>query len=135
MFTKENLYLWKQTTENPARDSTALYGSERLRDNIARRVCQPSAGVFHGPGPPPRLDVRHRFTSLSLRPTGRRKAKAPSKRPTDAQLEWLDKRRRAGIEAAWFNQFQFKDRPAPVVDARASSFEVWFFGYFMRKAG
>jgi hypothetical protein len=32
----------------------------------------------------------------------------------------MDKRRQVGLEAAWFNQFSFKDRPAPVVEARES---------------
>jgi DNA invertase Pin-like site-specific DNA recombinase len=44
--------------------------------------------------------------------------------------------RGVSLVRAWFNQLSFKDRPAPVVEARESSvFEVWFFGYFMRKAG
>jgi hypothetical protein len=60
-------------------------------------------------------------------------AKAPGKRPSDAQLAWLDKRRQVGLEAAWFNQFSFKDRPAPVVEAQESPvFEVWWSGYFRR---
>jgi hypothetical protein len=58
----------------------------------------------------------------------------PGKQPTDAQLEWLDKRRQVGLEAAWFNQFGFRDRPAPVVEARKSPvFEVWFYGYFTKE--
>jgi hypothetical protein len=62
-------------------------------------------------------------------------AKSPGKRPSDAQLEWLAKRRAVGLEATWFNQFQFKDRPAAVVDARESHvFEVWFAGHFDRRA-
>jgi hypothetical protein len=61
-------------------------------------------------------------------------AKAPGKRPSDAQLAWLEKRRQVGLEAAWFNQFGFRDRPTPVVEARESNvFEVWFHGYFARK--
>ena len=39
-------------------------------------------------------------------------AKASSKRPTEAQLEWIDKRRQVGLEATWFNQFAAGDRPA-----------------------
>jgi hypothetical protein len=63
-------------------------------------------------------------------------AKATGKRPTDAQLAWLDKRRQVGLEATWFNQFGFRDRPAPVVDARESPvFEVWFYGYFNSSTG
>jgi hypothetical protein len=60
-------------------------------------------------------------------------AKAPGKKPTDAQLAWMARRRQVGIEAAWFNQFSFKDRPAPVVEARDSHvFETWFLGYFTK---
>jgi hypothetical protein len=41
-----------------------------------------------------------------------------------------------GLEAAWFNQFGFRDRPAPVVDARESHvFEVWFSEYARRVCG
>jgi hypothetical protein len=59
--------------------------------------------------------------------------KAPGKKPTDAQLDWLAKRQRVSLEAAWFNQFSFKDRPSPVVEAKESHvFEVWFFQYFTR---
>jgi hypothetical protein len=62
-------------------------------------------------------------------------AKAPGKRPTAAQLEWLDKRRQCGFEAAWFNQFAAADRPAPVCAPRESHvFEVWFFQYFAKLA-
>jgi hypothetical protein len=58
-------------------------------------------------------------------------AKAPGKRPSPAQLEWISRRRQVGIEATWFNQFGFRDRPAPVVEARESHvFEVWWHGYF-----
>jgi hypothetical protein len=61
-------------------------------------------------------------------------AKALGKKPTDAQLGWIDKRRQWGFEAAWFDQFSFRDRPAPVVEARDSNvFEVWFHGYFDRR--
>ena len=61
-------------------------------------------------------------------------AKAPSKKPSEAQLAWLEKCRQCGLEAAWFNQFSFKDRPAPVVEARESPvFEVWFYGYFAKE--
>jgi hypothetical protein len=61
-------------------------------------------------------------------------AKAPRKKPSEAQLAWIDKRRQVGLEAAWFNQFSFKDRPAPVVEARESPvFEVWWYGYFARR--
>jgi hypothetical protein len=60
-------------------------------------------------------------------------AKAPGRRPTEAQLEWLEKRRRCGYEATWFNQFAAADRPSPTVEPRESHvFEVWFSGYFRR---
>jgi hypothetical protein len=63
-------------------------------------------------------------------------AKSPGKRPSDAQLEWLAQRRAVGLSAAWFNQFSFRDRPAPVVEARESPvFEVWFYGYFAKESG
>jgi hypothetical protein len=62
--------------------------------------------------------------------------KAPGRKPSDAQLEWLAKRRAVGLEAAWFNQFGFRDRPAPVVEARDSNvFEVWWHGYFAKEGG
>jgi hypothetical protein len=61
-------------------------------------------------------------------------AKAPHKKATESQLAWIDKRRQCGLEATWFNQFGFRDRPAPVVDARESPvFEVWWTGYFARR--
>jgi hypothetical protein len=60
-------------------------------------------------------------------------AKAPGKRPTAAQLEWLDRRRRVGLEATWFNQFQDRDRPSPACEPRDSHvFETWFSEYFRR---
>ena len=59
-------------------------------------------------------------------------AKAPNKRPTAAQLEWLDKRRQCGFEAAWFNQFAEGDRPSPACEPRDSHvFEAWFCNYFL----
>jgi hypothetical protein len=59
--------------------------------------------------------------------------KAPSRRPTEAQLVWLDRRRQVGLEATWFNQFQLRDRPSPAVEPRESNvFEVWFLNYFTR---
>jgi hypothetical protein len=63
--------------------------------------------------------------------------KAPGKRPTDAQLGWLERRRRLGFEAAWFNQFSARDRPSPACEPRNSHvFESWFLGYFnARKEG
>jgi hypothetical protein len=61
-------------------------------------------------------------------------AKSPNKRPTAAQLEWLDKRRQCGYEAAWFNQFAAADRPSPVCEPReAHVFETWFREYFWRE--
>ena len=64
-------------------------------------------------------------------------AKAPGRRPTEAQLAWLDRRRQVGLEAAWFNRFQAQDRLAPASEARVSHvFETWFLGYFnARKEG
>jgi hypothetical protein len=60
-------------------------------------------------------------------------AKAPGKRPSPAQLEWIDKRRRCGFEAAWFNQFAARDRPSPECEPKNSHvFETWFTGYFRR---
>jgi hypothetical protein len=61
-------------------------------------------------------------------------AKAPGKRPTHAQLAWINRRRQVGLEAAWFNQFQAQDRLSPAVEPRDSHvFEVWFLGYFTRR--
>jgi hypothetical protein len=57
-------------------------------------------------------------------------AKAPGKRPTDAQLAWIASRRQVGLEAAWFNQFEARERPSPACEPRESHvFEVWFSGY------
>jgi hypothetical protein len=61
-------------------------------------------------------------------------AKAPGKRPTDAQSEWMSRRRQVGLEATWFNQFQAADRPSPACEPRDSHvFEVWFLEYFGRR--
>ena len=61
-------------------------------------------------------------------------AKAPSKKPSEAQLAWLEKCRQCGLEAAWFNQFQVKDRPAEACEPRdCHVFETWFSGYFNRR--
>jgi hypothetical protein len=61
-------------------------------------------------------------------------AKAPGKRPTDARLAWIDRRRRVGLEAAWFNQFEARDRASPECEPRESHvFEVWFSGYLCLK--
>jgi hypothetical protein len=58
-------------------------------------------------------------------------AKAPGKRPTPAQVAWIDKRRQVGIESAWFDQFAARDRPAEACEPRDSHvFETWFLGYF-----
>jgi hypothetical protein len=60
-------------------------------------------------------------------------AKAPGKRPTEAQLEWISRRRQVGLEASWFNQFADADRPAEACEPRHSHvFEVWFFQYFAK---
>jgi hypothetical protein len=59
--------------------------------------------------------------------------KSPGKRPTDVQLEWLDRRRQVGLEATWFNQFQLHDRRSPECEPRESHvFQVWF-EYFRRR--
>jgi len=61
-------------------------------------------------------------------------AKAPSRRPTEAQLAWLDRRRQVGLTATWFNQFAAQDRPSPACEPRDSHvFEVWFSQYFIAK--
>jgi hypothetical protein len=61
-------------------------------------------------------------------------AKAPGKKPTEAQLEWIWRRRQVGIEAWWFNQYAAGERPSPVCEPRDShTFEVWFTGYFTRR--
>jgi hypothetical protein len=39
--------------------------------------------------------------------------KAPGRRPTEAQLAWLERRRQVGFEATWFSQFQAADRLLP----------------------
>jgi hypothetical protein len=58
-------------------------------------------------------------------------AKAPGKRPSAAQLEWMSRRRQVGLEATWFNQFAAADRPAEACEPRDSHvFEVWFLRYF-----
>jgi hypothetical protein len=49
-------------------------------------------------------------------------AKAPGKRPSPAQLAWLDRHRQVGLEAAWFNQFQAGDRPSPACEPRTRMF-------------
>jgi hypothetical protein len=60
-------------------------------------------------------------------------AKAPTRRPTEAQLAWIERRRQVGIEAVWFNQFEARDRPSPACEPRDSHvFEVWFSKYFWR---
>lgn len=60
-------------------------------------------------------------------------AKAPGRRPTAAQLAWIDRCRQLGFEATWFNQFQAQDRPSPAVESRESHvFEVWFWGYYAK---
>jgi hypothetical protein len=60
--------------------------------------------------------------------------KAPANQPSPAQLDWLDKRRQCGFEAAWFNQFAAADRPSPAVEPQHSHvFEVWFLEYFTRR--
>ena len=49
-------------------------------------------------------------------------AKAPNRRPSPVHLEWLEKRRRCGYEAQWFNAFQEADRPAvPASQGSATS--------------
>jgi hypothetical protein len=61
-------------------------------------------------------------------------AKAPGKRPSPAQLEWLDRRRQIGLTAWWFNQFEARDRPSPACEPRQSHvFETWFSEYFNRR--
>jgi hypothetical protein len=60
-------------------------------------------------------------------------AKAPGKRPSEVQLDWLRKRRQVGFEAAWFDQFEIRDRPVAAGDPSESHvFEIWFFGYFVK---
>jgi hypothetical protein len=76
------------------------------------------------------LDGPHRWEAFFW------EAKSPGKRPTDAQLEWLSRRRQVGLEATWFNQFQLQDRQAPACEPRDSHvFGVWFTEYFARKEG
>jgi hypothetical protein len=63
-------------------------------------------------------------------------AKAPGKRPSEAQLDWLRRHRQVGFEAAWFDQFEIRDRPVAAGDPSESHvFEVWFFGYFVKSKG
>jgi hypothetical protein len=60
-------------------------------------------------------------------------AKAPNKRPSAAQLEWLNRRRQVGLAAGWFDQFSAQDRPSSECEPRNSHvFETWFFGYFSK---
>jgi hypothetical protein len=57
--------------------------------------------------------------------------KGPGRRPTEAQLAWIDMRRQVGLEATWFNQFEDRDRPSPACAPRDSHvFQAWFFKYF-----
>jgi hypothetical protein len=59
--------------------------------------------------------------------------KAPNKRPSPAQLEWIDRRRQCGFETVWFNQFAATGRPSSECEPRESHvFETWFLGYFTR---
>jgi len=59
-------------------------------------------------------------------------AKAPRKKPSAAQLAWLDRRRQVGLESAWFNQFEPEDRTPPAGEPRDSHvFTTWFFNYEM----
>jgi hypothetical protein len=61
-------------------------------------------------------------------------AKAPGKRPSPAQIEWMDKRRQSGIEAVWLNEFQTRDRLSPAIEPRDSPvFVTWFSEYFTAK--
>jgi hypothetical protein len=84
----------------------------------ARPIIPPGGRALDGP---------HPWAAFSW------EAKAPGKRPTDAQLAWIDRRRQVGLEAAWFNQFAVRDRPSPVCEPRDSHvFETWFSGYFDR---
>ena len=62
-------------------------------------------------------------------------AKAPGKRPTDAQLAWIDRHGRSAWKRLGSNQFQLHDWSSPAVEPRESHvFEVWFLGYFTRRA-
>jgi hypothetical protein len=61
-------------------------------------------------------------------------AKALSKKPSDAQLKWIERHKQVGLEAAWFNQFAAGDRPTEAVEPRDSHvFDTWFSRYFTAK--
>jgi hypothetical protein len=60
--------------------------------------------------------------------------KAPGKKPSAAQLAWLDKRRQVGLETAWFHEFEGRDRQSPACEPRDSHvFLEWFCEYFTTK--
>lgn len=65
--------------------------------------------------------------------------KGPGRKPSAVQLEWLNKRRRCGFEAAWFNQFHSGDRRTKPCGAEAKTprdsyvFLTWFHDYFERR--
>jgi hypothetical protein len=61
-------------------------------------------------------------------------AKAPGKRPTDAQLAWMDKHRQVGLTVNWFDRFEDGDQPLPPCEPKNShTFATWF-SWFWRPA-
>jgi hypothetical protein len=117
----------------PLRFARQLHGGQISLEQALRNVVQ--------------INEQGAADWLSIRPTIRPSAraqdgpwpwegffwecKAPGKRPSPAQLAWLDKRRQCGFEAAWFNQFAAADRPSPACEPRESHvFETWFCNYF-----
>jgi hypothetical protein len=115
----KQLHLRQITLEQAARNIMRI-GEEGATDWLsARPLIAPGGRALDGPWP---------WQGFYW------EAKAPGKKPSDAQLRWIERHKQVGIEAVWFNQFSFRDRPAPVVDARESPvFEVWFSGYFDRR--
>jgi hypothetical protein len=116
----KQLHLGQITLEQAARNIIRL-GEEGMADWLALRpIVAPGGRALDGP---------HPLVAFFW------EAKAPGKRPSSVQLEWLEKRRQCGYEAAWFNQFTAADRPAEACEPRESHvFEVWFSQYFAKLA-
>jgi hypothetical protein len=111
-----------QLAPEAAARNVATIGEEGMTDWwSARPIIPPGARALDGPWP---------WEAFFW------EAKAPGKRPSPAQLEWLARRRQGGLEATWFNQFQAQDRPSPAVEPRDSHvFDTWFSRYFTAKNG
>jgi hypothetical protein len=106
---------WGQITLEQAARSIIYLGQKGMADWLALRPIVASGSRA--------LDGPHPLAAFYW------ECKAPNKRPSDAQLAWMEKRRQVGLEATWFNQFAAADRPSPACEPRESHvFEVWFLG-------